>query len=661
MITEEEYLNKLGYILFQTSDLSLQCIEKTFGLSINDVESFDLENNFDQHITIEKRRDTGSFYTPNYIAKYMTSKALFEYFKNNTSLSFDRLASIFYRGKYELNMNEMRLFLELIEDIKIVDLSCGSGVFLINYFKIIKEILLINKVKNYMKYLKKISNNIYAYDINPHAIKSLLLELNIYIRPRNEEEILFIKTFNMDTIMSKAFHNTIPVKGFDIVVGNPPYLGEKGNKEIFNNIKQTKFGKNYYEGKMDLFYYFIYRGINILNSEGVLVYLTTNYFITADGASKLRKFLRENGSFIEIINFNEYKLFDDARGQHNLIFTYTKSSIMNSYIINIEDNKSISDFSDLVELIDETENKYLINKESLFNKRNNIQLYINQNHLSIISKIKSESTHLLKDIFNVNQGLVSGADRVSKYSFNKKLSKDIINLNNINIGDSIYVLDRKKHRKFKNKSYYKSFFKNSDIKKFSTNRTTDKRVLYIDSTVELDQDLEKHLLPFKEILEKRREVKTGSRRWFEIQWPRDKKIFEKEKIVVPQRSSSNVFAYSNNAFYGSADIYYITPKESLFNYPIKVLLALLNSKLFYIYFSNIGKKKGNMLELYATPIKYLMIKKFDNEDRIITICNQLIDEYNECDFQKLNYLIYEAYNISEEEISFIEEFYDKRH
>lgn len=43
--------------------------------------------------------------------------------------------------------------------------------------------------------------------------------------------------------------------GFDIIITNPPYIGEKGHKEIFREIKQGTLGK-YYQGKMDLFYFF---------------------------------------------------------------------------------------------------------------------------------------------------------------------------------------------------------------------------------------------------------------------------------------------------------------------------------------------------------------------------------------------------------------------
>ena len=661
MITEEQYINGLGRLLLKKSGLTIDCIEKIFSLKISKDKTNIINKKFDTYILDNKRKNTGSFYTPDYIASYMVSKALFEYFKNNTSLSDERLTSIFYNGKYNLKNNEFQVFLKILKNITIADLSCGGGIFLINYMRLVEKILIINNCDNYMSYLKAISKNVHAYDINKQAINALLLELNIHFEPENEEEIIYFNTHNLDIITSASFDETVPQNGYSIVIGNPPYLGEKGNKNLFNEIKKSAFGNQYYEGKMDLFYYFIYRGINVLNDSGVLVYLTTNYFITADGAKNLRKYLKDNGSFIEIINFNEYKVFKDALGQHNLIFTYEKSKNKNTRITNIEENKKVHSFDELVKFVGNCNNKYSIQEKFLFNERNTIQLYINENHFSIIKKIKIKSTHTLKDFFNVNQGLVSGADRVSKQNYNKKLSQEIIDLYKINIGDSIYVMNKKKSDKFLGKNYLKYFYKNSDINKFSVNENTNKRILYIDSQVELDQVLKNHLIPYKEILEDRREVQTGSRNWYELQWPRIKEIFEKEKIVVPQRSSSNIFAYNDKAFYGSADIYYITSKNLLMDYPLIALLGLLNSKLFYFYLSNIGKKKGNMLELYATPLKHLLIKKLKNEKTIINISRDLINKFNDKSFDQLNQLIYDDYNISQEEENFIENFYNHMH
>ena len=76
-------------------------------------------------------------------------------------------------------------------------------------------------------------------------------------------------------------------------MGNPPYLGEKNNREVFQKIKNTSFGMKYYEGKMDYFYFFVEKAVELLEERGILVYLTTNYWLKADSAKKLRNTLKE--------------------------------------------------------------------------------------------------------------------------------------------------------------------------------------------------------------------------------------------------------------------------------------------------------------------------------------------------------------------------------
>ena len=106
--------------------------------------------------------------------------------------------------------------------------------------------------------------------------------------------------------------------GFDIVIANPPYLGEKGNKEKFREIKQG-FLRDAYQAKMDIFYFFFHLGIKFSKLGGIITFITTNYYITADGAVKLRKLMKDETDVKQIINFNEFKIFDSALGQHNLI------------------------------------------------------------------------------------------------------------------------------------------------------------------------------------------------------------------------------------------------------------------------------------------------------------------------------------------------------
>ena len=111
--------------------------------------------------------------------------------------------------------------------------------------------------------------------------------------------------------------------GFDVVIGNPPYVGESGNKDIFRPIAQGNLGK-FYQGKMDLFYFFLHLALELVRKNGKCAFITTNYFLTAFGAKKLRIDLKERSVIRNLINFNELKIFESALGQHNMISIFDK-------------------------------------------------------------------------------------------------------------------------------------------------------------------------------------------------------------------------------------------------------------------------------------------------------------------------------------------------
>ena len=105
--------------------------------------------------------------------------------------------------------------------------------------------------------------------------------------------------------------------GFDVVIANPPYLGEKGNKDIFRPILNGKLGQ-YRHGKMDIFYYFFHLSLNIGKANSQHAFISTNYYITATGGKKLRLDLKNRATIRNLLNLNELKIFESALGQHEV-------------------------------------------------------------------------------------------------------------------------------------------------------------------------------------------------------------------------------------------------------------------------------------------------------------------------------------------------------
>jgi hypothetical protein len=152
--------------------------------------------------------------------------------------------------------------------------------------------------------------------------------------PEEEYEFDHIRELLPLERQKKAIFQNIKKKfdgRFSYCCANPPYIGEKGNKELFrSSIRRFPYWKEFYQGKMDYLYFFIILGLSKLRNPGQktpggkLGFITTAYWSTADGASKLRKYILENAKIKEMIFFEDIKIFEYAKGQHNMVFILEK-------------------------------------------------------------------------------------------------------------------------------------------------------------------------------------------------------------------------------------------------------------------------------------------------------------------------------------------------
>ncbi len=463
-------------------------------------------------------------YTPEEVAKLMVVSSLDKYFSKG--------------------INKKKL-----EALKVADLSCGEGSFLL----ILLDKLLEKSVELY-GIAKYNENWINGYDVDANAI---------YILKKKSKKIIekygiLFETCNLninltDSLLLKDFPT------YDIIFGNPPYLGEKNNKDKFRKIKETEFGKKYYEAKMDYLYFFIEKGIELLKKNGILTYLTTNYWFMADSATKLRKLVKEEGHLIKIDNMN-YSLFEDAPGQHNAIFIWEKNKLKRNLKTEvIQDGK-----------------KFFIPSDYLYDGLGKISL-ASKDERVFRERILKNKTHDLSELVNINQGIVSGCD---KAFITTELNEEL-------------------------KEYSLPLYKNKDINKYSVKEKNDFWIIYPEKSDKFLLKAEKYLLPFKKQLENKREVRNGQKYWWELQWARKKSVFQGPKIVVRQRCKTNIFAYTEKDFYGSADIYYLTLKNE--NTDIFYILAYLNSEIFLKWYRYNGKYKGKNFEFYSTPLKTVPI------------------------------------------------------
>jgi len=466
--------------------------------------------------------------------------------------------------------------------------------------------------------------------------------------------------------------------GFDVVIGNPPYVGVKGNSKIFDDIKKGHFGI-FYSGRGELFYFFFHLALEIGKDKSLIAYITTNYFPTATYGSVLRKDIKEKSQIIRLINFNELRIFESAQGQHNMITILQKSNDRDIVSSNsITHRKEVANSSILSNILlgkDKKSEYFSIPQHDLYEGQND---YIRLNGTStknsvlngILNNISKYSP--LIDICYVRQGLRTGIDRISnshltKYDFNGKKDEGVFvlsknELNNLSLSENEMCA-------------VKEFYKNSDIARYFSKKHSNKFIFYLDNQYDEDiltknfPNIYSYLIKFKELILKIRNSNNEKlNKWLNLDRPREEFIFTSPKIICPQRSYKNTFGFSINDFFASADVYFIVQKN--IDYNLKYILALLNSKLYFCWLYNKGKRKGDMLELYQQPLSEIPIKKIPAEDQkpFITLVDQILEITSTPDYnpknppvkqkeleKQIDEMVYKLYELTEEEIGIIED------
>lgn len=435
------------------------------------------------------------------------------------------------------------------------------------------------------------------------------------------------------------------IEEFDIVIANPPYVGETGRKEMFTTLKSTSLGKRFYKGKMDLFYFFFHLGLDVLKDHGILTFISTNYYLTATNADKLRADYKSRATPLRFINFNELKIFESAIGQHNLITQLQKGVHPIDCQTIVTNRKGYpGDASSAIPQIlsgtDPETEYYKIPQSSIYNSRGFIDL-----RDSPVSTLMEEITlnhKRIKDYYKVSEGLQTGNNTVFVFDgrpdFYEKLSES----------------ERK---------YIKPFYKNSDVKKYTTNTPAAKSVLYIDKSFVPEENprIQQYLDSHHDALANRAQIKRSKQAWYTLLWPRDVKMFTGDKIVFPYRAKTNIFSHIGSEWFSGTDTYYVydSSKRSL-----ELCLGLLNSKLALVWLKNKGAVKGDVLELKGDVVADFPIPKPKSntasiEDRIIQITKEIIAAGGKAETleAELNALVYKIYDLTNEEIAIVEDSY----
>ncbi|ECL4218526.1 class I SAM-dependent DNA methyltransferase [Campylobacter jejuni] len=437
-------------------------------------------------------------------------------------------------------------------------------------------------------------------------------------------------------------------KGFDLIIGNPPYIRQEELKEL-----KPHLAKNYkvYKGTSDIYTYFYELGFNVLKDNGVLSYITSNKYMRAGYGEALREFLLKNVKFLEYTDLNGIKVFDSATVDTSILCFEKSKSKDNKFKYLALSNEilktctyDIGLYKDFAEFSQNS-----LSKESF--------TFSDENTSALKAKIERIGTPLKEwHGLNIYRGILTGYNEAFIITTEKR--------------NEILANCKDEAEKERTAKLIRKMLRGRDIKRYSYEwaglwviGTFPSLKIDIEQYPALKQYLSQFLPRIEQSGEKGCRKKT-SNKWFETQ---DNiayyEEFEKEKIVWNRISSDLCFSYDNQKNFILDSMFSITFYS---NINLKYLIANLNSSISKFWIKNNAATLGDGIYGAKIYIEKLPIPKINSKnekiaDELINLVDEILkakEQDKNANTQKLenkiNSLVYKLYNLNEEEIKIIE-------
>ncbi|EJW8977772.1 Eco57I restriction-modification methylase domain-containing protein, partial [Campylobacter coli] len=440
-------------------------------------------------------------------------------------------------------------------------------------------------------------------------------------------------------------------KGFDLIIGNPPYIRQEELKEL-----KPHLAKNYkvYKGTSDIYTYFYELGFNVLKDNGVLSYITSNKYTRAGYGEALREFLLKNVKVLEYTDLNGIKVFDSATVDTSILCFEKSKSKDNKFKYLALSNEilktcayDIGLYKDFAEFSQNS-----LSKESF--------TFSDENTSALKAKIERIGTPLKEwHGLNIYRGILTGYNEAFIITTEKR--------------NEILANCKDEAEKERTAKLIRKMLRGRDIKRYSYEwaglwvinahngykNQNGEKVEAIN--IENYPSLKKHFDEFYPQLEKRADKGLTPYNLRNCAYIEE---FEREKIVYSEIVRKPQFYLDTKLnFYAEATSFILTGEN------LKYLIAFLNNDFVAFIFKtfyaggNLGENgfRYKKAFLEKLPIPKINSKNQKLADELINLVDEILkakEQDKNANTQelenKINSIVYKLYNLTEEEIKIIE-------
>ena len=599
-------------------EISVNVLGRIFEQSITDIEKL----RDDAPDEVSQRKRDGVVYTPEHVTRFLVQKtigvtleehqrdllmkhagvAAFPADKSNVTWKSDTSELAFWQA-----------YLVVLQNLTIVDPACGSGAFLVaafealadEYRRTVERLIDLGQTIEFDIFDEILTRNLYGVDLNVESVeiarlalwlksarrRKRLAKLDHSVQAGNsliDDAKASDRAFNWQT----AFPDVFAAGGFDIVIGNPPYVRMEHLKPI-----KPWLAKHYKvaDERSDLYAYFFEQGVRLLKKGGRLGYISSSTFFRTGSGEKLRLHLTEYTDMETITDFGDVQIFEGVT-TYPAILTMQKRETIGQASGELAYLNIKQDESDLGRAFEQgaktmprarlTGGSWQLEDEAL-------------------AKLRAKITHGKKTLKEVYGAPLYGI----KTGLNEAFVIDTPTRDRLVKADS------------KSAELLKPFLKGENIKRWRVESDG----LWLINTPKGKVDIEAYpairdwLLPFKKQLQAR----ATDQNWWELQQAQlaYQPIFDGPKIIYMDICNSNTFTIDPSGYYPANTCYLVADHSPQF-------VAYLNSNLAWFFWSAITNiARGGYLRLRSDFVETTPVSKAITGNKNLTATSMLATEF----------------------------------
>jgi hypothetical protein len=460
---------------------------------------------------------------------------------------------------------------------------------------------------------------------------------------------------------------------FDWVVGNPPYRRELNTKSMLDAVAATPLGRRYRAPRMDLWYYFLHRGLELLKPGGRLSYIVGAYWTSGTGARHVIRALRESAEVEEIFSLGRLQVFPRVTGRH-LILRVRKGAGTGPTTVKVVPPDARADAEPYVRgrlpvatFIKSPGQLFLADRIDLEPPCE-----------EILARLSGFAT--LGSLGRVRQGIAENPASVTA-AVNRRHG------GRWTVGQGVFALTPQELQRLRlpesEAGLVQPYHDLADLGRYYLAEEPSLRLIY--STARTCPDiarypvLRRHLEQFRPIMERRRETLSGLRAWWQLHWPREEPLWQASKLIAVQMAARPAIVPAVVPVYVPFSVNVFVPHPGVGEH-LYYLAALLNSRLLWCWYRHHAKQRGLGLEINGHVLARSPVRRIDpsspedlaRHDRLVGLVELMLAGARQLRTEppplleaalrehlarvdpQIDHVVYELYGLGDEEIAALE-------